>query len=130
MEKQLNYLKIGLVALSGLMIALFWLDSISLESLIKFSLGLLILIVVATIGAALLNFAENPNKGFAFIGGLVVLLLIFGISYGVSTDAIDVDTEKVIEGSRTAEAGIYTLYVLIVLAIGALFYSSAKRIFS
>lgn len=129
MEKKLNFLKIGLVGLSTLMVILFALDGISIEALINFSLGLLILIALATIGAAILNFVENPKTGKSFLVGIVVLLVVFGISYGVSTDAIDVDTEQIITGAKGAEAGIYTLYVVVAIAVGALLYSSVKRIF-
>ena len=130
MEKKLNFLKIGLVILSVLMVLLFALDVISIEFLIKFSLGLLIVIALTTLGAALLNFVENPKTGKSFLIGIVGLLVVFGMSYGFATDAIDVDSEQVIVGSKSAEAGIYTLYVVVALAVGALLYSSAKRIFS
>lgn len=130
MQKKLSFIKIGLALLSVLMVLLFAFKIISLDALISFSLGLLGLIIIASIGAAALNFAENPITGKNFLIGIVALLIIFGISYAVSSHEIDAETEQIIEGSKSAEAGIYTLYTLTVLAIGALLYSSVKRIFS
>lgn len=130
MEKKLNLVKVGLVSLSTLIVILFALDAVSIEFLITFSLGLLALIVLATVGAAVLNFSENPKTGKSFLIGIVALLIVFGVSYGISTDAIDVDSNQVIAGSKAAEAGIYTLYVLVFIAIASLLYSSVKRIFS
>lgn len=130
MEKNLSYIKIGLVALSALMVFLFALEAISIEFLIYFALVILGLIVNVTFFASLLNFAENPSTGKNFLIGIVGLLVIFGISYAISSDTIDSESEQIIAGSKIAEAGIYTLYTLVVLAVGALLYSSVKRIFS
>lgn len=130
MEKKLNLIKVGLVSLSTLVVILFALDAVSIEFLITFSLGLLTLIVLATVGAAVLNFSENPKTGKAFLIGIVALLIVFGISYGISTDVVDSESNQVIAGSKAAEAGIYTLYAVVFVAIGSLLYSSVKRIFS
>lgn len=129
MEKQLNYIKLGLVGLSLLMVLLFVMEALSITVLIKYSIGLLGLVVVATLGGALLNLVENPSKGKNFVIGIVGLIIIYAISYGVAEDSVDSTTELVIEGSRIAEAGIYTLYVVVEIAVAALLYSSVKRIF-
>ena len=109
------------------MVLLFVGDAISLSALINFSLGLVGLIVLSTIGAAVLNFAENPSKGKSFLIGLVALLLVFGISYGAAQGTMTEDG-ALIPGSQLAEAGIYTLYAVVFIALAALLYSSGKRV--
>ena len=109
------------------MVLLFIGDVIGLTALINFSLGLLGLIALSTIGAAVLNFVENPSKGKSFIIGLIALLIIFGISYGSAKGTVT-ETGDLVPGSQLAEAGIYTLYVVVFIAIAGLLYSSGKRI--
>jgi len=129
MERKLNFFKIGLISLTVLMTLLFLSEAISLGVLINYSLGLVILLVLATVGAAAFNFSENPAKGKNFIIGFLSLLLVFAICYGISEVTIDEITKEVVAGSRGAEAGIYTLYVLIFTAVAVLLYSSFKRIY-
>lgn len=129
MEKILNYLKIGLVSISLLMLGLYLKDAISLEFLINYSLFLVISLVVVTLGGALFNFFENPKTGIRFFIGIVGLLVFFGIGYVLSSDSIDPNTNTIIPGSKLSEAGIYTCYFLFVVAIGAIFLSTFKRIF-
>ena len=129
MERKLNFFKIGLISLTVLMTLLFLAEAISLTVLINYSIGLVSLLFLATIGAAVFNFKENPANGKSFIIGLLSLLTVFGICYGVSNETIDEVTKEVIAGSRGAEAGIYTLYVLIFAAVSVLLYSSFNRIY-
>lgn len=128
MEKILNYIKIGLVSLSLLMVLMYSSDLISLGALINFSLFLLGLVVVSTLAMSGLNFAENPKKGKSILVGMVALLLFYFVSLGFSEYSIDTTTQTIIKGSKQAEAGIYTLYFVLSSAIAALIYSSAKRI--
>ena len=129
MERKLNFFKIGLISLTVLMTLLFLAEAISLTVLINYSIVLVSLLFLATIGAAVFNFKENPANGKSFIIGLLSLLTVFGICYGVSNETIDEVTKEVIAGSRGAEAGIYTLYVLIFAAVSVLLYSSFNRIY-
>ena len=129
MEKILNYLKIGLVSFSLLMLVLYLKDGISLEFLINYSLFLVISLVVVTLGGALYNFFENPKTGTRFFIGIVGLLIFYGIGYTMSSDSIDPNTNLIIPGSKLSEAGIYTCYFLFVVAIGAILLSTFKKIF-
>ena len=126
MEKNLNILKFGLVGLSLLMVLLFVADVLSLGALINYGLGLLGLVVLTTVGAAIFNFIEAPEKGKVFLIGFGALILVYLISYAVADVALDKEGQ-VIAGSKHAEAGIYTLYVVMFLAILSLLYSSLKR---
>jgi hypothetical protein len=130
MEKILNYLKIGLVGLSILMLVLYLKDIITLELLINFSLFLVIALVVVTLGGALFNFFENPKTGIRFFIGLIAILIFYFIGYQMSSDSIDPATNLVIPGSKLSEAGIYTCYFLFVVGIGAILQSTIKRIFA
>lgn len=129
MVKNLGYIKVGLVSLTVLMLLLYLFDKISLELLLNYSMFLVVLLVIATLGGALFNFIENPKNGVRFFIGLVAVLIFVAISYAMSTDTIDKATNEVVTGSRLAEAGILTCYFLFVVAGVAIAYSSIKRIF-
>lgn len=128
MEKILNNIKIALVSSTLLVVLLFTLNAISLSFLINYSLFLLVLVIVSTLGMAGLNLVENPKKGKSILIGIGALLLFYLIGLGLSKESIDESTQMVIEGSKQAEAGIYTLYFVMFAAVAALVYSSAKRI--
>jgi hypothetical protein len=79
MEKTLNYLKIGLVSLSLLIMFLFLNDIVSLELLINYSVFLVITLIVVSLLGALFNFYENPKTGIRFFIGIIGLLFFFFI---------------------------------------------------
>lgn len=126
MEKNLNILKFGLVGLSLLVVLLFVSDVLSLEFLINYGIGLLGLVVLTTVGAAIFNFIETPEKGKVFLIGFGALVLVYLISYAAADFALDKEGQ-IIAGSKHAEAGIYTLYVVMFFAVLGLLYSSLKR---
>ena len=55
-------------------------------------------------------------------------MLFYLIGFGMASEGIDPQSQLVIEGSRQAEAGIYTLYFVIFTALSALVYSSVIRV--
>lgn len=128
MEKILNISKIAIIAISILMVLLFSTGSIQLEGLIVFAEILIGLLVVGTIAVSAFNIIENPKSGIKFIIGLVVIVLCYAIGLSMSSDSIDPATQMVIEGSKETEAGIRALWMMVVLSIGAIIFSSVKKI--
>jgi len=128
MEKTIGNIKIVLISLSLLIVLLFAINVLSIEFLIYYSIALLVLVVLTALGAAVLNLAENPKGGKSVLIGIGALLLFYLIGFALAGDSIDPDSLLIIEGSKQAEAGIYTLYLVILTAVGALAFSSIKRI--
>ena len=128
MEKVLNNIKLVLISLSLMVVLLFLLDVVSLTLLINYSILLLVLVVLVALGAAGFNLAENPKAGKSVLIGIGALLLFYLIGLGMASDSIDARSQNIIEGSKQAEAGIYTLYFVIFSAVAVLIYSSIKRI--
>ncbi len=128
MKKLLGYLKVLLIGVSLLMVILFALGTVSLSFLINYSLFLLLLLVTVSLGAAGLNLFENPKRSKHVLLGIAALVLFYFIGMGIASDSIDLKTQLVVEGSKQAEAGIYTLYFVICTAVMALLYSSVKRL--
>jgi hypothetical protein len=128
MEKTIGNIKLILIGLSLLTVLLFATSAVSLEFLIYYSIVLLVVVALTALAAAVFNLAENPKGGKSVLIGIGTLLLFYLIGLGMAEDTIDVDSQLIIEGSKQAEAGIYTLYLVIVTAVGALLFSSIKRI--
>jgi hypothetical protein len=128
MEKILGNVKLVLIGLSLLVVFLFLMDAVSLAFLINYSIFLLTLVVVVTLGAAGLNLYENPKGGKSVLIGIGALILFYLFGLGMANDSIDPNSQLIIEGSKQAEAGIYTLYFVMFVAVSALVYSSVKRV--
>lgn len=130
LSKILNIVKVVLVSLSVLVLLLFTQDAISLDALIQFSLLLVILLVGSTVIFNGLNIVENPKKGLRLIIGVGALIVFYFIGLGIAEPEVNEKTGEIISGSKEAEAGIYVLYIIVVLAILAIVGSSVRRLFA
>lgn len=124
----LSNIKLILIGLSLMMVLLFLLKVLSLGFLINYSIALLVLVVLVTLGAAGFNLYENPKAGKSILIGIGALVLFYLVGFMTANHSIDPNSELIIEGSKQAEAGIYTLYLVLITAGFALVYSSIKRI--
>ncbi len=124
----MNNIKLVLIGLSLLFVVLFLLGAISIEVLIGYSIGLLVLSVVVTLGASGLNLFENPKGAKSILIGIGGLVVFYLIGLGMASESVDPQSQLAIEGSKQAEAGIYTLYFVIITAVATLVYSSVKRV--
>ncbi|NJX16037.1 hypothetical protein [Tamlana crocina] len=95
-------------------------------------LGIVLLLVVLFVIKGL--FAGNLKKTLLTVG---VFLAIVFISYGISSGTdlnlkpfIDKGADVTESTSKTVGAGLYTFYILAVLAIGSMLYGGAKKIFN
>tara|TARA_B100000401_G_scaffold272386_1_gene185711 strand:- start:1610 stop:2002 length:393 start_codon:yes stop_codon:yes gene_type:complete len=118
--------KWGLILIIWILILLTLNGGIDSMTLIQFSLGLLYTITIVTVAFAVFNFAENPRAGMKFIISALSLGLIFLIGYNVSTDSFDQDG-NLIEGSKLSEGGIYSLYVVTIIAVLLIAATEVKR---
>ena len=118
--------KWGLILIIWILILLTLNGGIDSMTLIQFSLGLLYTITIVTVAFAVFNFAENPRAGMKFIISALSLGLIFLIGYNFSTDSFDQDG-NLIEGSKLSEGGIYSLYVVTIIAVLLIAATEVKR---
>ena len=95
-------------------------------SVIALTEVLFFIAIAATIIFPIMIIAQDPKKGITFLIGAAGLAIIFGISYGMSSD--EVLNGVVTENSRIAEAGIITFYILFFVAIFALAMGAVKKL--
>tara|TARA_B100001778_G_scaffold188981_1_gene155649 strand:- start:71 stop:463 length:393 start_codon:yes stop_codon:yes gene_type:complete len=118
--------KWGLILIIWILILLTLKGGIDEMTLIQFSIGLLYAISIVTIAFAVFNFAENPRAGMKFIISALSLGLIFLIGYNFSSDQLDQEG-NLIEGSKLSEGGIYSLYVVTIIAVLLIVATEVKR---
>ena len=118
--------KWGLILLIWILILLTLNDGIDVMTIIQFSIGLLYTISIITIAFAVFNFAENPSAGMKFIISAFLLGLIFLIGYNLSSDSLDQEG-NLVSGSKLSEGGIYSFYVVTVIAVLLIIATEIKR---
>lgn len=104
-----------------------------------------VLLGVALVAAILMNFAnalKDPRSLIKGGIGIVVLLIVFFIGYSIapaeigretakSFEAIDIDptSEEAVSTFRWVGGAMSTTFILIIIAVVGLVYSSVSRIF-
>ena len=131
MKKITNLLIYVIMAISAIMVVYFFLDphepragSLLIWAYVLLGMGIVSLLVIP-----LLNIGTNPSalkKGGISVAFIVVL---FGISYVISSGAQTVTTKEWLipppeMTMRITDAGLYATYILLVIAVIAIFFSS------
>ncbi|MDB4655995.1 hypothetical protein OAE48_04015 [Flavobacteriales bacterium] len=75
-----------------------------------------------------IQLAKNPKNAIGALGGLVGLLIVFGISYALSDENHLSGIEISDNGARLAETGIFAFYILIATALIGLVYSAVAKL--
>lgn len=91
-----------------------------------------ILLAVATITAVvfpIIQLAKNPKNAMGALMGVVGLVVIFGISYALSSGDVDPKLEISSEAAKLSETGIFVFYILIITAFVGVIYSGVAKFF-
>lgn len=95
-------------------------------------LGIVLLLVVLFVIKGF--FAGNIKKTLLTVGiFLAIVLISFGMSSGTDLDLqpfLNKGMDITESTSKTVGAGLYTFYILAVVAIGSMLYSGAKKLFN
>ena len=132
--KIIQWVLIILLALSAVFGLLFYTNTAGYTNLVLFwGYALIIVIVVATVLAALLNILSNPKKAIKFliILGLVavVAVLAFMISGNEYTTTQLVKLKITETTSRIVGAGLIITYLLGIVALLSIVYATVSSIF-
>lgn len=130
-SKIFNIVLISLLGISGLLYILFIMDVVTAGLLLNWCYLLLGAAVLVSIIFPLIVMVRNPKKAKSALIGVVALLVVFGIGYGLAGE----ETYKVGEltvgeaVSRRSEAGLIAFYILIFGAVAAIVYSEVSKAF-
>lgn len=98
-------------------------------SFIGFSYILLIIAVIAALAGTVMTALSNPKKLMGSLIGVVAMIVVFGISYGIAGGEVLESYGNITETtSRMVGAGLFTFYILLVLAVLSIVYASISRL--
>ena len=128
-----KWVLIVLMALSALAGILFYMGSLSEDTLINMGITLIIVAAAVTVLGALFNLASNP-KGAVKMGiSLVLFIVVFGIGYGMAGNqltALQLEEYKIgVETSKLVGMGLYATYISFGIAVAVILYSSIVKAF-
>lgn len=90
---------------------------------------LLAVATLAAVGFPLMNLVKNPKNAKGALLGVGALVLVFGLSYAISSDVNPSDIEISPVGAKLVDAGLYAVYLLSIVAIGSLIYTEVSKLF-
>jgi len=96
---------------------------------ILFTYLLLAIAVVAAIGFPVLDLIRNPKGAKGALLGLGLLVVVFGLSYALSSDANPSKIELSASSVKLVDTGLFAFYILAAIAVGATVYSEVSKIF-
>ncbi len=94
-----------------------------------------ILIAAAALAAIvfpIIRLATNPKQAKGAMLGVLALVVVFGISWVLSSDEVLPEYEKfemTPESTKMVGAGLVSFYILTLVAVGSMVFFGIKRIF-
>ncbi len=126
-----KWVLIALLVLSALAGILFFMGTMSADTLINLGIALIILAAAVTLLGALFNLASNP-KGAVKMGiSLVLFVVVFGIAYALAGNHLTtLQMEEYNIGAETSKLvgmGLYATYIAFGIAVLVILYSSIVK---
>ena len=126
-----KWVLIALLLLSAIAGILFFMGTMSADTLINLGIALVILAAAVTLLGALFNLASNP-KGAVKMGiSLVLFVVVFGIAYALAGNHLTtLQMEEYNIGAETSKLvgmGLYATYIAFGIAVLVILYSSIVK---
>ena len=130
-SKLYSIILISLLSLSAVLYLLFIAEIISHGLLLNWCAILFVVATLSSVVFPIIGMAKDFKKAINSLIGIGALLLIFIVGYVMSSGEVYAIGDRVVEGtvSKLSEAGLYTFYVMIVLAIGTIIYTEISKAF-
>jgi len=90
---------------------------------------LLAVATLAAVGFPLINLLRYPKNAKGALLGVGALVVVLGLSYALASDVNPSNIEISPEGAKRVDAGLFSFYILSVVAIGALVYAEVSKLF-
>ena len=130
-NKLFNYILIGLLGLSAVLCVLFFAGVITEGLIITWCYILLGIAALVAIVFPIITMAQNPANAKNALIGVVGLIVVFAIGYGLSTGEEFIDYEGKLladeSSSKMSEAGLIAFYILGAGAIGSIVYAEVSK---
>ena len=133
MSKIVQWFLYAMLGLSALFEILFYTDTISEDLLLYWGYILLIIVIVATLLAAIGNILLKPKGSLKVVIILAVMVVVGIISYALSSNELSAaQLEKMqitASTSKLVGAGLYFTYFMAAVALISIIYSAVSRMF-
>lgn len=132
LSKTLSIVLYVLMGISALLGILFYVDSVSAETLIYWCYALFALGTIAAIVFPIIQMAKNPKGAKSALIGVIALAVVFGVSYALGGDEMNDSYREFISGpgeSKMVSAGLISFYILSLVAIAVTVLSGVSKMF-
>lgn len=130
--KYLQWLLYGLMGISALMGLFFYSNIIGEDAILYWLYFMIILILIATVSAIVWGLTRDPKKSVKSLIFVGIAIVIAIIAYAISSNEFSPQQlEKMNATAFTSKwvgAGLYLLYLLIIVALGSFVYTFVSRI--
>jgi len=130
-SKIYSIILISLLGLSAVLYILFAFEVVSHGLLLNWCMVLLLLAALSALVFPLIGMVKDFKKAINSLIGVGALIVIFIIGYTMSNEEVYTIGERVVEGtvSKLSEAGLFTFYAMIILAVGTIIYTEISKAF-
>jgi len=130
-NKLFSTILIALLGVSALLSVLFFANVIAEGVLIGWCYVLLAIAAVSAVIFPLITMAQNPANAKTALIGVVALVVVFGLGYGLSSgvETLDVDGNLLATAAeaKMSEAGLIAFYIMGAGAIAAIIYAEVSK---
>lgn len=132
LSKTLSIVLYVLMGISALLGILFYVDTVSAETLIYWCYALFAIGTIAAVVFPIIQMAKNPKGAKSALIGVIALAVVFAISYALGGDEMNDSYREFISGpaeSKMVSAGLISFYILSLVAIAVTVLSGVSKIF-
>jgi hypothetical protein len=130
-NKLFSIILIALLGLSALLCVLFFAGVVSEGLLIGWCYVLLAIAAVTAVVFPIIHMAKHPADAKNALIGVVALIVVVGIGYGLASGEEFIDYEGKLladeSASKMSEAGLIAFYILGAGAIGSIVYAEVNK---
>ena len=123
LSKKAQYILVGLLGLSVLLTILFYLEVVGAAVMLNWGYVLLGLAAIAALVFPIIILAQDPKKAKGALFSILGLIVVFGLSYVLASDAVLVSYEAYGVDAGTSQSvgmGLIGTYILLALSGGGI----------
>lgn len=129
--KHLSIVRYILIAVSVLSILLYFTNSVDVDLMLRWGYIMVAITVASVILLPLYNLIQNPKGAVRSLMGLVIIAVVVGVSYALSSAETVVTPATVYDDPLTlrfSDTGLYTTYIAFAATILAIFAGEIRNV--
>ncbi len=130
--KYLSIIRYVLLAVSALVVVLYFAGTTSVDLMLRWAYVLLGGAAVLAVLMPLFNLAQNPKGALRSLAGLAIMAALLGVSYALSSDAPIVTAVNTFDDPtllKVSDMGLFSMYAAMFAAVGSIVLGEIANIF-